>query len=154
MAKRAKLIQELVDLSPRDWSAVIQAATRKRNAKLQREDPDERPRPGASRDEFAHWVARQHLFVDPGLSRIIYLPTNAPPEEIRLLEVNEWLPATNEQRVDLLDMSLDLPGLDFVVLASDITPDQWKAITSKRLRLPDGWDLRDAQEINGKGEHG
>ena len=53
------------------------------------EEPDE-PQ-GASRDDVAAWVAKQHLAVDSSIRQIVYLPMGAEPEEIRFIEVSDRL---------------------------------------------------------------
>lgn len=39
-------------------------------------------------EQFARRIAQRHLATDPGLREIMYLPENAPANEIRLIEVN------------------------------------------------------------------
>jgi hypothetical protein len=43
------------------------------------------------RDSFAEWYAERHLDIDSGVEQIHYLPINAPPREIRLLEINRMI---------------------------------------------------------------
>ncbi len=47
------------------------------------------PAADAERDEMAHWIGRNHLASDTGIREIWYLPQGSPPDEIRLLEVND-----------------------------------------------------------------
>ena len=49
---------------------------------------------GPTRDQLAEFYARRHLEIDAGVETILYLPTNAPPREIRLLEVNTMISET------------------------------------------------------------
>ncbi len=43
---------------------------------------------GFDRDKLARWYAQRHYKTDQALHEVVYLPTNAPDREIRLLEVN------------------------------------------------------------------
>jgi len=95
---------------------------------------------GKSRDQVAAWVAKKHLLVDTSIREIWYLPRGAPPEEIRLLEVNDRL-AGNESKVEAIDFGLDIEGVQFRLFVADITTDQLDEIKQGRSRLPPGWSL-------------
>ena len=148
MVARAKLVQELAKLDHADWLAVIEAASQKRREQLKNEVDDEDPQPGISRDLFARWLARRHLLTDPGISRVVYLPANAPDKEVRLLEVNTLVsvPAGARQFVEPLEFTPDLPGIRYTVLVADLTPAQWKVARKNPERiLPEGWTLDGAK---------
>ena len=50
--------------------------------------------PAISLDNLASWYAQRHLNIDNGVTQILYLPTDAPPREIRFLEVNSLISET------------------------------------------------------------
>jgi hypothetical protein len=96
------------------------------------------------RDRLAGHYARRHLDIDPGVVRINYLPKNAPPREIRCLEVNRMISeTTNPEPIDFgVDIDSD-EGHTLYVL--DVTPTQWEAIQNRDMPLPDGWTLDESQ---------
>jgi len=93
------------------------------------------------RAAFAEWLARQHLRFDTRLTQIVYLPANAPDDEVRLLEVNTGLfpePGNPIVSVETTPAVTDLP---FRVWVADVTPDEWQQIQINPGMLPAGWSL-------------
>lgn len=153
MSDKIQLAQELAGLDSPEWFAVLDEAKRMRLERQQNDAPDQDPKPGSSRDEFAQWIARRHLAADPGLNVVIYLPANAPANEVRLLEVNTLLSLSDKPGlVEAFDFSPDIEGLPFVVLVADITSEQWQAVQDQKLALPSGWSLDGRTEIGHKAE--
>ena len=154
MARREKLVQELAGLDDPDWFAVIGDAQRQRRAKDEKQaakKPD--PKPGVSPEQFAAWIAQRHFASDPSISEIIYLPANAPKNEIRLLEINVLLNVFHLETVEPVDFSPDVGGLEFRVLVADITSEQWEMIREQTIKLPNGWSLtKNARFSRGKSE--
>jgi hypothetical protein len=72
-------------------SPFLKDAKAKRRNRFARGSTRSRSPPGVSAESFAQWIARRHLAVDPGIREVIYLPTDSPANEIRLLEVNAML---------------------------------------------------------------
>lgn len=99
------------------------------------------------RDNLARWYARRHLETDTGVERIYYLPTNAPPNEIRFLEVNRMISETTPP--EPIDFGVDIGSANAHTLyVLDVTPSQWEAIQKKDMELPAGWVLDDkSQEL-------
>jgi len=97
-------------------------------------------------DGLARWYADRHLDIDCGVVRILYLPTGAPPREIRFLEVNGMISETTP--LEPIDFGVDI-GSDnaHTLFVLDVTPSQWQAIESKRMDLPEGWTLVGSQEL-------
>src|SRR4051794_4862202 len=96
------------------------------------------------RDRLATWYAKRHFETDSGVKEIHYLPTNAPPREIRLLEVNRLISETTP--VEPIDFGVDIGGAEAHTLyVLDVTPRQWQAIRKGNLSLPAGWALDDAK---------
>jgi hypothetical protein len=92
------------------------------------------------RDNLAEWYARRHFETDSGVEEVHYLPTNAPPREIRLLEVNKLISETTPS--EPIDFGVDIDGADAHTLyVLDVTPQQWSAIQRGGLHLPPGWTL-------------
>ncbi|MGC8638499.1 MAG: hypothetical protein ACP5XB_01325 [Isosphaeraceae bacterium] len=99
-----------------------------------------------NRDKQARWYADRHMNLDDGVVRIYYLPTNAPPREIRLLEVNRMLAETTP--LEPIDFGVGMNGEDAHTLyVLDVTPAQWEAIQRDEVRLPEGWTLDNSQEL-------
>ncbi len=96
--------------------------------------------PSGSRDEIAAWVAKTHFFVDSGIREVWYLPREAPPDEIRLLEVSDRL-AGPETKTEAIDFGLEVEGTHFRLLVADITSEQRDEIRQDPSRLPSGWSL-------------
>lgn len=98
------------------------------------------------RDEFARWYARRHLDIDSGVSLILFLPTNALPREIRLLEVNTLISEMTPP--EPIDFGVAIDGPDAHTLyVLDVTPAQWEAIRSGSMALPPGWTLDGGIEL-------
>lgn len=99
------------------------------------------------RDKLAQWYARRHHDTDSGVERIFYLPTNAPPREIRFLEVNRLISETTSP--EPIDFGVSIDGADAHTLyVLDVTPNQWEAIRRSELPLPAGWTLDGAKELD------
>lgn len=94
------------------------------------------------RDKFAQWYATRHLKTDPGILTVYYLPSAAPPREIRFIEVNALIAGGLETPLEPLDFGVDVGGTDSHTLdVLDVTPAQWEAIATGKLALPEGWSL-------------
>lgn len=97
------------------------------------------------RDTQAKWYAGRHLEFDSGVEQIVYLPKDAPPREIRFLEVNTLIPETPPEP---FDFGVAIGGANpHKLIVFDVTPSQWKAINQGRLPLPPGWTLEDSQRL-------
>ena len=97
-----------------------------------------------NRERLATWYAKRHLDIDKGVVRILYLPTNAPSREIRLLEVNRLISETTPPVP--IDFGVAIGGPDAHTLyVLDVTPSQWKAIEQGKMSLPSGWTLEAAK---------
>jgi hypothetical protein len=93
------------------------------------------------RAAFAEWLARQHLRFDNRLTQVVYLPTDAPEDEVRLLEVNTGLypePGNPVVAIETTPAIIDLP---FRVWVADVTPNEWNQIQANPALLPPGWSL-------------
>ncbi len=107
--------------------------------------------PGATgtafdRDALAQWYARRHLETDSGVEEIYYLPANAPPREIRLLEVNRLISETTP--LEPIDFGVDVGGAEgHTLYVLDVTPAQWLAVRNGETPLPAEWTLDNAQMI-------
>lgn len=99
----------------------------------------------ADRDGVALWIARKHLAADSGIQKVLYLPKDAPAEEIRLLEVNDRLAWSEAETgtIKPIDFGLNIEGAPFQLLVADITSEQLDAVKAGRLALPAGWELAD-----------
>lgn len=106
--------------------------------------------PGAfNRDSMAVDYGQRHKRIDPGIREIHYLPTGAPPNEIRFVEVNESITATTHPEPIDFGVDAGTPNAHRLVVF-DVTPDQWQAIRGGTLPLPVGWSLEGSQEVGGK----
>jgi hypothetical protein len=140
-----QLAQEAGSLDDRQWRVFLGDLSRARSRRWEAVG-DELP-PKANRDQVAEWIARKHLAVDPGITDILYLPTDAPPEEIRLIEANSLLAALPDEDISPMDFGLNVECLNFKLLVVDVTPSQWNRIVEGRSAIPQDWNLRDAQRF-------
>jgi hypothetical protein len=93
-----------------------------------------------ARDDVAEWVAKKHFVADSGIREVWYLPNEAPPNAIRLLEVNDrFIP--NDDGVDAIEFGLDVGGAPFQLSVADVSTDQLEQIKRDPARLPTGWSL-------------
>jgi hypothetical protein len=97
------------------------------------------------RDSMASFYAKRHGETDPSIRAIHYLPTAAPANEIRLLEVNEAITGTASP--EPIDFGVDAGGPnEHKLIVFDVTPEQWEEIQAGTLALPPGWTL-DGSEV-------
>ena len=98
-----------------------------------------------NRDSMARWYAKQHLKTDPGIVAVYYLPTNAGEREIRLIEVNNLIGDRNDGVLEPIDFGVDT-GMEteHKLFVLDVTPEQWKRITTQESHLPGNWSLDSA----------
>jgi hypothetical protein len=100
------------------------------------------------RDSLANWYARRHSDIDAGVEQILYLPTGAPPREIRFLEINRLISQTTPP--EPIDFGVDIGGADgHTLFVLDVTPSQWEAIQQGAMPLPPGWTLEGARNLVG-----
>jgi hypothetical protein len=102
---------------------------------------------------MAEFYAKRHKKIDSGILQIHYLPTEAPANEIRFVEVNNSITGTASPE------PIDFGPIDFGVaggtveahrlIVLDVTPEQWQEIQQGTLQLPPGWTLTGSQEMNG-----
>lgn len=138
MTQLDQLTEQLKALPRRQYVELIQKVDAERRKEIEREQP---AGPGMSRDSFAEWVARHHFAIDKGISRILYLPTDAPEKELRLVEVNELASLPENGTVQAFDFMPDIEGVDYTLLVADVTPRQFEAIMQGKPILPHGWRL-------------
>jgi len=93
-----------------------------------------------NRDEVAAWLAKTHIIADSAVREVWYLPNGAPPDEIRLLEINDRL-AGSQTSVEAVDFGLDVAGKPFRLLVADITSDQLVQLRQDPSCLPPGWSI-------------
>ena len=99
------------------------------------------------RDTLASWYAKRHFETDTGVERIHYLPHDAPPREIRFLEVNHLISETTNP--EPLDFGVDVDNPEaYTLCVLDVTPSQWAAILNKEMALPAGWTLEGSQTFS------
>ena len=140
MPNREELIQALARLDTATFEDVITSAYQTRHPADEVESPA-CPDPQATPRQFAEWLARRHLSSDMALERVVYLPTGAPDDEIRLLEVNRLLSPPDFDSIEPLDFSPDTDPF-LKVFVADITTDQWERIRREPDSiLPTGWEL-------------
>jgi hypothetical protein len=138
MPTREEIIQALCQLDAGAFEDVINTALLKRGDTADAggrvmPDPQEGP------ESFARWLAHRHLSTDPAIQRVVYLPTGAPNDEIRFLEINRFLQPPDDDVIEPVDFS----GLPFKVFVADVTSDQWERIQQDPCTLPPGWQLYD-----------
>ena len=101
------------------------------------------------RERLARWYAGRHMAIDDAVERILYLPTNAPPREIRFLEINRMIAETTP--LEPIDFGADAGAPDaHTLLVLDVTPTQWEAISRGEISLPDGWTYDEKSQELGR----
>ncbi len=96
----------------------------------------------SKKEEMVKWYANRHLYTDPGIRTVYYLPAGAPEREIRFLEVNELMAVRENDPLEPLDFGIDIDGTEpYALLVLDVTPAQWERIHKGELALPGGWSL-------------
>jgi hypothetical protein len=139
MANREDLVQTLADLDPATFENVIASAYRQRHGTAGGA-PQTRPDHTATPRQFAEWLARRHMSSDMAIERVVYLPSGARDDEIRLLEVNRLLNPPDPDVKEPLDFSPD--DLSYKVFVADVRADQWERIKqAPDALLPRGWML-------------
>jgi len=99
-----------------------------------------------NRDSIAATYAKRHKNTDPAIRAIHYLPTGAPPNEIRFVEVNEAITGTASPEPIDFGVDFGTPNAHKLVVF-DVTPEQWDAVRKGTLPLPGGWTLEGSREI-------
>ncbi len=93
------------------------------------------------RDEIARWYADRHLRTDDAIREILYLPEEAPPSEIRFIEINRLI--SESTTIEPIDFGVNVDGVDgHTLYVLDVTPGQWREIERGAITLPEGWRLR------------
>jgi hypothetical protein len=95
--------------------------------------------------EEAKALAWAHYQVEPGL-RAVYRLEGLDPRDLRikLQEVNEQTVPTGIVPVGFA--AHPHSGLHYPSVVIEVTPQEYEAIEQERLRLPDGWKVRDPYE--------
>jgi hypothetical protein len=148
MINTDNLTKDLVALDESAYFRLLQEVHAQRTAKTHNGNIEE-PRPGMPARSFARWIAVRHLESDPGIQEVVYLPADAPPNEVRLLELNVLLRFPEGDDLEVVDFSPDISGVNFLVAVADVTPTQWDQIKQGQLALPENWKL-DGHEIWGR----
>jgi hypothetical protein len=124
------------DLPEEDWHEFLD-----RFDEASRKRPQAAPTPaGTGRDDVAAWLAKRHFIADTGIREVWYLPGGAPPDEIRLLELNDRF-GNGRSDVEPIDFGLDVGGAKFHLLVADVSTDQLERIRQDPSSLPRGWTL-------------
>lgn len=147
MANINDLIPTLANLPRHEYAELIRQVDEQRRQAAEQEEQKHRPRSGMSKEEFVTWIARQHRAIDKGITRILFLPNGAPPEEVRLLEVNTLASLPENGSVEAVDFMPDIEDVHYTLFVADVTPRQLEAIMNGQLPLPQGWQLDGYQEI-------
>lgn len=124
------------------WYEYLDTLDERSRQRRQRADALPAPTNG-SRDEVAEWLVKTHLIADSGIREVWYLPAGAPPDEIRLLEVNDRL-AGSQASIETVDFGLDVGETPFHLFVADITSEQLLQIKEDPSCLPPGWSINGA----------
>ena len=103
------------------------------------------------RAAFANRLAGEHLEFDKRLSLIVYLPSGAPEDEVRLLEVNAGLYPEPGNPIVPVETTPAINDMPFRISVADVTPDEWQQIQTNPGLLPPGWSLEGSQTIRRAG---
>jgi hypothetical protein len=89
--------------------------------------------------EVALRLARHHAEIEPSIQRIYLFPSE---EEIRLVEVDEDVPATHGAVMEPWYFNSDPPRIDFPSGVALIRPDE-----DRIIQPPEGWGNWDVSEL-------
>ena len=143
------LREQLIKMPRWAYSDLILEVDAERRAKVRRWEAEHPLRPDMTRDEFASWIARQHFLYDKGVRRIIEFPSDAPPDEVRLIEVNALAPMPELAPIAPFDMTPDSEeSPPFRVVSAVIGPRQIDGALNGEIPLPDGWRLQGYREVS------
>ena len=143
MPKPTELAREIENFSETEWIEFLNeldGVSRRRQERA----PAEREPTGASRDEVAAWIAKQHFAADRTVKEIWYLPTGSPPDEIRLVELNGFL-AGEGWGVQPVDFAIGVKNVEFKLMIADTTTEELERAKNDPSILPPGWSLSDAK---------
>ena len=88
---------------------------------------------------LAQWHAEAH-----GDGITVFSFPDPASEVVRLLEVSSQFPETGHVTPVAMGPSKEFPFKSSVAL---LTPGEWDLVESRRLRLPDGWDLQKREQV-------
>ena len=141
MPTRDDIIQALTQLDAATFEDVLDTALRQRTAASDA-IAVARPDHEAGAESYAQWLAKRHLATDAAIQRVVYLPKDAPQDEIRLLEVNRFLSPSENNTIEPVDFTPDSDGPPYKVFIADVTSDEWERIQrDPSANLPHGWQL-------------
>src|ERR1700722_4086932 len=109
-----ELEKQLTELPRKQYSDLIRKVDAERRRAV--ENQANAPTNSMNKDEFAKWIVGQHFAVDKGIVRILYLPKDSRPEEVRLLEINELANIPEGVPVEPVDFMLDVADVNFSLL--------------------------------------
>jgi hypothetical protein len=141
MSKPTELAREAATLNDVEWFDFLDEIDEV--ARQRQKHPEPEP-DGKDRDAIAEWVAKRHLIADSTIKEIWYLPTGAPPDEIRLIEANGRLAGVG-WGIETIDFPLDVDGARFSLLVADTTSDELQEAQKNPSHLPPGWSLSGAK---------
>ena len=140
MPTQEEIIQTLCQLDTGALEIVINEALRQRSNAPGASSPA-MPGPEEGPEPFARWLAHRHLSTDPAIQWVVYLPTGAPNDEVRLLEINRFLQLDDDDVIEPVDFTPD-DDLTFKVFVADVASDQWERIQQGQgPSMPPGWQL-------------
>jgi len=96
------------------------------------------------KDDVAKRLAQEHFKIEPGLQRVLRLSRtdggdDLAAEPIMLLEVNADTIATGIQPLHFGPAPAH--GITCSSVIIEVTPDEFRQIQDRTLRLPSGWEL-------------
>jgi hypothetical protein len=144
MPSPAELARIVEAYDEEDWFEFLDQMDAVYRHRREREsEPD--PPVEAGREPLVDWIARGHLIADRSIREIWFLPKGAPPDEIRLIEVNDRLtgPDPGQGPIGTMSFGLGLEGNPFRLSVADVTSEELERIKAGLLTLPPGWALDD-----------
>jgi hypothetical protein len=97
-----------------------------------------------TKDEVARELAAWHFRVEPDLKAVFVLRSEAH-EPIRLLEVNAATVTTGSVEPFAFAPTKETP---FATVVAEITPEEFERVRRDEIKLPSGWSLTNALELN------
>jgi len=89
-------------------------------------------------------IAHEHFEVEASLEKVIWFKSETAPE-INLLEINPMTPATGDVLSFYFPPSDEVP---YDLYLAEVTPEEWQKVLQSEIPLPEGWNLKNYQELS------
>ncbi len=89
-------------------------------------------------------LVKEHFAIEKGIKSIVWVNPNTQEKEILLIEVDTTAIPIGRVEPFYFHPTEEIP---YPVRIANITPDEWKAVQSFHLDMPEGWTLDGTERI-------